>query len=565
MEYIFICQLMNLVVCCLCASRPAFDLSNNHRRIAMVSIIPAIVATAYLWRQSILPVVTYKHLYNFLEFGNYSCSIGLLTDSISITVSCVVCFITMLLNFYSIGYVKKKVSAFLLHINLLSFITVMFIASNNLLQMCIFLLLLSVVTYFISTLDNDADTSSKARQAVTLQYICDMGFVIVIAAVLCIFNTLTFEDINKHMAKSDAELMQLEIVAFVLLASILAKIVQVGSIFWKESQENLPIPAMAMINAVGLIPAGIFLLIRLPVLFECSESVQNTVIVAGTLVAIYYGAKSIFSSKVDDLCQNSVCSQVGLMLIMCGFSSYGSAIMLFVINAFSKTLMILAFGSLVFALSGEKDINNMGGLIDLLPKTFSSFMIVIASVIPHYYFYSVFLSEISNSELPTYHLASTSIIVTSFMTSVYLFRNIRLIFMDKSTINETILAYVSENNSLIIRPLYCLMFLSLFAGIIFYITCFQEVFWKDVFAFSASSSSAVVILLLYSVSIVGIICSNFWSKPQTKDSEIANNSPSTTQIVVPGMKDLLIYSKNKCNDWIRKLASVILRVLHQEK
>jgi NADH:ubiquinone oxidoreductase subunit 5 (subunit L)/multisubunit Na+/H+ antiporter MnhA subunit len=565
MEYIFICQLLIMIICSFCAARLDFDSARNHKRIALLSMVPAVISLVHIWHQSILPVVAYKHLCNFMEFGNCSCGIGLLMDSMSLTVSCVVCIITVLVNFYSIGYVKKQVSIFLLYINSLSFATIMFTASNNLLQMGIFWLLFSIITYFITTTDGNTASSPKALLAVTLQNISDMGFIIAIVAVLRVFNTLTLDGINKYLAKNDAELVQLESIALVLLVSILAKIIQVGFAFCKEPRRDLPIPAVAMVNAVSVVPASIFLLIRLPALFECSVSVQNMIIIAGTLVAIYYGVKSVFSNRVDDLCHNASYSQAGLMMIMCGFSAYGSAIMLFVVNAFAKTLMILAFGSLAYAISGEKNINGMGGLIDLLPKTFASLMVVIASIVPHYYFYSVFLSEMSSSELSTYHLASTSIIATSFMTTVYLFRNIRLIFLEKSMLSETLLAYTREDNSLVIRPLYYLMFLSLFGGVIFYAVCFQEVFWKDVFAFSVSSSNAVIILLLYSVSAIGIICSNFKNKSTADDTGVVSALPLLLQKTMLLFENLQTNMQDRCGNWIVKLASVTSRILHQKK
>jgi NADH-quinone oxidoreductase subunit L len=552
-----------MIISGLCAARPTFDSPNNHRRIAILSIMPTIIALACLRQQSMLPTVVYRHLFDFLKFGNYTCSIGLLRDSLSITVICITCFITTLVNFYSIGYMKKKVSSFLLHINSLSFITLMFSAANNLLQMYIFWLLFSFIIHFIVTANNsNTNTVAKTSLPLILQNMGDIGFMIAIAAILPVFNTLTLEDMNKYMPKNDAELMQLETIALILLVSIAAKIIQVGFAFLKEQRSDIPIPAIAMINTVGAVPAGIFLLIRLPVLFECSESIQNIIVIAGAWIAIYYGVKSVFSFKIDDLCHNSIYSQTGLMLIMCGFSSYGSAIMLFVINAFSKTLMILAFGSLVHSLSGEKNINSMGGLLDMLPKTFVSFMVVIASVIPNYYFYSVFLLEISTSELLlAYYLAFTSVIATSFMTCIYLFRNIRLIFSDGSRLSETILAYVNENNSRIIRPLYFLMFLSPFAGVIFYATCFHEVFWKDVFAFSASSSDAIIILLLYSISLIGVVCSNFKNKSTAENFCTTDNSSK----LVAWIKNLWLSLWSKCETMIRQSASTMLRILYPEK
>jgi NADH-quinone oxidoreductase subunit L len=292
--------------------------------------------------------------------------------------------------------------------------------------------------------------------------------------------------------------------------SILVKSGQFGSTTWlKNATFSAPIPASALIHSAALLTAGMFIIIRLQNLFECSELVQNIIISAGLFCAVIYSAKAIFSGAIQEIFAYSSCSQVGLMIAACGFSACGAALILFVSHAFSKSSLLFSTGSVMHALSGERDIRNMGGLFELLPKTYITFVLAAASIIgvpllPSYYAKKVLLNEIIGSNLSMCNTALVFIIAASILTSVYIFRIIYLIFHGKIKLTETSLSYLNEDENFIINSLYASVFFAIFSGVFFYYALYNDVFWTDVFAFSYAEDGRAV-FYFSAVNFVGII------------------------------------------------------------
>jgi NADH-quinone oxidoreductase subunit L len=431
-----------------------------------------------------------------------------------------VCTLTAIANFYSIGYVKKRLSVFLLYLNLFSLTTVLFAASGNLLQMFVFWEALTIVSYFLVAFGRRDFSREAAFKLLATHKFGDVGFIMAAIVIFHTFGSLSFTEINKFFVGNDVHLKRMEIASLLLLTSICVKSAQIGSTSWLKDAMSAPMPAAALMHSSTLLTAGIFIIIRLQNLFECSELIQNITIWMGMFGAIVYATKAIFATSIEAMFAYSTCSQVGLMLTACGFSAYGAAEVLFVAHAFSKAALIFAMGSVVHALSGEQDIKSMGGLFELLPRTYIAFMLTVVSLIsipllPSYYAKKVLLNEIIGSNLSIYHVAVILIILASILTSIYFFRMIYVIFHGEVKLTETSLAYLNEDEKFITYPLYVSVFFAIFSGVFFYYAAYNDVFWSDVFAFSyeEDESAALAFSVINFVGIVaaGLVCKSIKS------------------------------------------------------
>ena len=77
----------------------------------------------------------------------------------------------------------------------------------------------------------------------------------------------------------------------------------------------------------------------------------------------------------------STASQLGYMLLTCGLSQYSVALFHLVNHAFFKALLFLSAGAIIHALNDEQRLNKMGGLVQLLPFTYSMMLIGSMSLI----------------------------------------------------------------------------------------------------------------------------------------------------------------------------------------
>lgn len=473
--------------------------------VPMSSCITAIVSIVFFVMQIRNPSVVYHNLCDLCLSKGITFSFGLLSDSLSITISCVVSIIVALSNFYSIGYIKKNTNTYLLYINALSLAMIIFVAANSLLQSYVALEFMVIIMYLISRSNKKNESIGSA--IVFPHKWANVGFIVSMIVIMYTFQSVDFDDINKFSMQNDEQLSVLEFISIFMLLAVFVKTAQFGFSSWLQKTETFSIPLAAVVQSSTVAPCGIFLLIRLQTIFECSEFVQNITIIVGSFSAIFFAVKAMFSFNVNRILIYSTCSQIGLMIIACGFSAYGVAIILFVTHAFSKAILAFVIGSVVYALSGEQNLHNMGGLFELLPKTYYLFISATASMIclplmSSYYAYKVFLGEIINGEM--YPLALISIIATSILTSTYMFRMIYKIFHGQKSLDETILAYMNEDNVYMNRVSYVALFFATFSGVVFYYAAYADEVWRDIFAFSNNRAHSRILLFIF-INLLGIV------------------------------------------------------------
>jgi NADH-ubiquinone oxidoreductase chain 5 len=63
------------------------------------------------------------------------------------------------------------------------------------------------------------------------------------------------------------------------------------------------------------------------------------------------------------------------MIFICGLSEYNLSLFHLVNHAFFKALLFLAAGAVIHSMSGEQDMRQYGGLICLIPFTYSMMLI----------------------------------------------------------------------------------------------------------------------------------------------------------------------------------------------
>jgi NADH:ubiquinone oxidoreductase subunit 5 (subunit L)/multisubunit Na+/H+ antiporter MnhA subunit len=74
-------------------------------------------------------------------------------------------------------------------------------------------------------------------------------------------------------------------------------------------------------------------------------------------------------------------SQLGMMVIAVGLSSYNVALFHLILHAFYKALLFLGAGSVIHAVADNQDFRRYGGLINYLPLTYSVMLIASLSLV----------------------------------------------------------------------------------------------------------------------------------------------------------------------------------------
>jgi NADH-ubiquinone oxidoreductase chain 5 len=134
-------------------------------------------------------------------------------------------------------------------------------------------------------------------------------------------------------------------------------------------------PVSALIHAATLVTAGVFLVIRCSPLFELSSLVLTFISLLGGLTTLFGATVAIAQDDIKKIVAYSTCSQLGYMVFICGLSEYNLGLFHLVNHAFFKALLFLAAGSVIHSSGGEQDIRKFGGLLKLIPFTYSMFLI----------------------------------------------------------------------------------------------------------------------------------------------------------------------------------------------
>lgn len=132
-----------------------------------------------------------------------------------------------------------------------------------------------------------------------------------------------------------------------------------------------PTPVSALIHAATMVTAGVFLIIRISPLFEQTPTVLVLVVLMGSLTAFFTSTIGLGQSDLKKVIAYSTCSQLGYMVMICGFSHYNCSLFHLINHGFFKALLFLSAGSVIHAVINEQDFRKMGGLRFILPLSFT--------------------------------------------------------------------------------------------------------------------------------------------------------------------------------------------------
>src|SRR5437762_3455494 len=133
-----------------------------------------------------------------------------------------------------------------------------------------------------------------------------------------------------------------------------------------------PTPLSALIHAVTMVTAGVYMVARSNALYVLAPTALEIVAVIGAATAIWAASIGLVQNDIKRVLVYSTVSQLGYMFLACGVGAFAAGIFHVTTHAFFKALLFLGAGSVIHALSGEQDMRKMGGLKDKIPKTFAT-------------------------------------------------------------------------------------------------------------------------------------------------------------------------------------------------
>ena len=164
----------------------------------------------------------------------------------------------------------------------------------------------------------------------------------------------------------------LDLLALGLLVGAVGKSAQIGLHTWLPDAREGPTPVSALLHAATRVTAGVFLLCRCSPLLEFAPHTASLVTIRGAMTAILAATTGLLQNDLKRVIAYSTCSQLGYRVLAAGLSGYPVARFHLANHAFFKALLFLGAGSVIHARADEQDRRKMGGLVRMLPLTYTA-------------------------------------------------------------------------------------------------------------------------------------------------------------------------------------------------
>src|SRR5690606_21847212 len=230
-----------------------------------------------------------------------------------------------------------------------------------------------------------------------------------------------------------------------------------------------PTPISALIHAATMVTAGIFMVARMSPLFEFSEPALAFVIVIGATTAFFTGLLGLVQQDIKRVIAYSTLSQLGYMTVALGASAYAAGIFHLMTHAFFKALLFLAAGSVIIAMHHEQDIRKMGGLRKYMPITYWTSVVGTLALIGFpgfsgFYSKDALIEAVHASSLPGSGYAYWCALLGVFVTALYSFRLLFVVFHGKERMDEHPKAHPHETPAVVTGPLTALAIPTVITG-----------------------------------------------------------------------------------------------------
>ncbi|HZF29985.1 MAG TPA: NADH-quinone oxidoreductase subunit L [Gammaproteobacteria bacterium] len=420
-------------------------------------------------------------VYEWAALGGMHFEVGFLVDHLTVLMMVVVTFVSLCVHVYTIGYMHDDdgYQRFFSYISLFTFAMLMLVMSNNFLQLFFGWEAVGVVSYLLIGFWYKRPTAIFANlKAFLINRVGDFGFLLGIAALATYTGTLdyslTFADAERLSGMTigvfgGAQWSLLTFSCICLFVGAMGKSAQVPLHVWLPDSMEGPTPISALIHAATMVTAGIFMVARMSPLFEHSQTALAVVMIIGAITAFFTGLLGIVQQDIKRVIAYSTLSQLGYMTVALGASAYAAGIFHLMTHAFFKALLFLAAGSVIIAMHHEQDIRKMGGLRKYLPITYWTSVAGTLALIGFPGFSGFFskdalIEAVHESTTPGHTLAYWAVLLGVFVTSLYSFRLLFVVFHGKERMDHHTKEHLHESPWVVTGPLIALTIPSVVIG-----------------------------------------------------------------------------------------------------
>ncbi|HEX9134667.1 MAG TPA: NADH-quinone oxidoreductase subunit L, partial [Ktedonobacteraceae bacterium] len=403
----------------------------------------SITQISYAWCHNIIPN-------NCLGLGSYVIAFHL--DNLAIAMMVVVTTVSLLVQFYSQGYMENSAgyARFFSYLSLFAFSMLMIVFAENFLVIFVGWELVGLSSYLLigfwinkkAKPDEDRlSPASAAVEAFIVNRVGDVGFIIGIMILFTSTGTFNFSELPTAVMHMDKTLLTVAMI--LVFCGAIGKSAQVPLHVWLPPAMEGPTPVSALIHAATMVAAGVYMVSRTFLLFAAADPAAFQVVAwIGGITAIFAATIALAQTDFKRVLAFSTISQLGYMFVGLGVAGAelgpGPGMFHLFTHAFFKALLFLGAGSVLHALHHAthrevQDMRLMGGLASRMPVTAITWLIATLSIGGFPFFAGFFSKDtiIGLSYDHGYYALYAITLVTAGLTAFYMLRAYILAFGGK--------------------------------------------------------------------------------------------------------------------------------------
>jgi len=325
--------------------------------------------------------------WEWVQFGDFEIRLGFFVDQIAIVMLAVVSLVALLVQVYSVGYMRgdPKYGWYFTCMSLFAASMLTLVLADNLLLLyaawegvgfCSFLL--------IGFWWERRSAAEAAKKAFITTRIGDVGFLIGILLLWREAGTFDITEIFEFAqggGYTDADIgglglsgnAYLTVAVLALFAGAVGKSGQFPLHVWLPDAMEGPTPVSALIHAATMVVAGVYMVARMFPLFELADAIALDVVTALGLITVLISATmGLAATDIKRVIAYSTLNSLGLMFVALGSGSVTAAMLYLFVHGFFKALLFLSAGSVIHA-TEKQDLPDLGGLATKMPVTAAVF------------------------------------------------------------------------------------------------------------------------------------------------------------------------------------------------
>jgi NADH-quinone oxidoreductase subunit L len=314
------------------------------------------------------------HGWNYAKILGLDAEVSLLVDPLSVFMALVVSGVSTLIHLYSVAYMggDRGYTRFFAYLNFFVFSMLLLVLAGNFLLLIVGWAFVGAASYMLISFWYRRTTATTAGiKAFVINVVGDVGLVLgtffVLRGTHSVDFLTVFSRVDQAFSENDPSLVA---GCILLLVGAFAKSAQIPLHTWLPDAMEGPTPVSALIHAATMVTAGVYLIARMHPLFEQAPTAADVGAIGGCLTLLIAATIGLVVTDLKRVIAYSTMSQIGYMIMGVCSAAYAAGLFHLMTHAFFKALLFMAAGSVISAMGGNQNLDDMSGFRRAMPFTY---------------------------------------------------------------------------------------------------------------------------------------------------------------------------------------------------